>query len=222
MTSRRPLVFDLDGTLIDSRADIAAATNFALLEIGRLPLSLELICSFVGNGAPFLLQRVAASFPSQPLSTAEFEELSGHFHAYYRAHPVDLSCILPGAEQALTLDQRTCALCTNKPRALTDLVIAGFDWEERFSAVVGGGDTPLKKPHRDPLDLVAELLGVQACDLIMIGDGHQDIGAGKAVGAHTIGVRGGFLDEELLASSEPDVILDSLLDLPAYLERKRL
>lgn len=222
MTSRRALVFDLDGTLIDSRADIAAATNYALSELGRTPLSLELICSFVGNGAPHLLQCIADSFPSNPLSTAEFEDLSKHFHSYYRAHPIDHSIVLPGAEAALALPGRVCALCTNKPKALSELVIAGLNWEDRFAAVVGGGDTPFKKPHRDPLDLVADLLEIRASDLIMIGDGHQDIGAGKAVGAHTIGVRGGFLDEELLERSEPDVILTSLLELPAYLEQSAL
>jgi 2-phosphoglycolate phosphatase len=222
MTSRKVLVFDLDGTLIDSRGDIAAAANYGLSQLGRPTLSVATICGFVGNGAPYLLRCVADAAPGGVLDEEEFRSLSAHFHAYYRSHPVDLSTVLPGAEAALSLPNRRFALCTNKPRSLTDLVVAGLGWNERFEAVVGGGDSPHKKPHRGPLDLVAELLRVAPHDLIIIGDGPQDIGAGHAVGAYTIGVRGGFLDETLLIEALPHVILDTLVQLPAYLESQNL
>lgn len=222
MRSRRALVFDLDGTLIDSRGDIAAAANFGLGQLGRAPLPVETICGFVGNGAPYLLRRVADVAPGGPLAEEDFMALSAHFHAYYRAHPVDLSTVLPGVQACLHLPERALAICTNKPRSLTDLVVSGLGWDGLFHAVVGGGDTPNKKPHREPLDLVAQLLGVSAHELIMVGDGWQDVGSGRAVGAHTVGVRGGFLEERLLEEAAPDVILDDLTQLPGYLERARL
>jgi len=222
MVQQRALVFDLDGTLIDSRLDIALAVNFALGQLGRAPLPVAQIAQFVGNGAPVLLQKVAQhAFEGSP-TEEQLVELSAHFHAYYREHPVDYSTVLPGARECLQLPDRLFALCTNKPRVITDLVIAGLGLQDAFDAVVGGGDTPNKKPHREPLDLVAQLLDRPVHELIMVGDGPQDVDCGRAVGAHTVGVRGGFLAEHLLIASAPDVILDDLTHLPAYLAARKL
>ncbi len=215
-------MFDLDGTLIDSRGDIAGAANHALNELGRAALSVETVCQFVGNGADYLLDCVARAAAEGPLSEDERQELGASFHSYYRANPIFHSRILPGAEMAISISGRAIALCTNKPRPLTDLVLAGLGWGDKFAAVVGGGDTQRKKPHRDALDFVGRLLGVRPNELVMIGDGPQDIGAGHAVGAHTIGVRGGFLDETLLEQARPHVILDSLDELPHYLDAEGL
>ncbi len=219
MSSKGALVFDLDGTLIDSRRDIAAAVNFALGQLGRTALSLGTICSFVGNGAPYLLNRVAATQTEHPFSDEESSRLTEHFHSYYREHPVEFSTVLPGAGECLSLAGWRIALCTNKPRPLTDLVLEGLGWGASFQAVIGGGDTSHKKPHPEPLYRIAAELGLVSEQLVMVGDGPQDVGAARAAGAHAIGVRGGFLDESLLEDSEPNVILSSLLDLPDYLAR---
>lgn len=214
----RPLVFDLDGTLIDSRGDIAAACNFALRSAGRPPLSVAEIGAFVGNGSTSLLENTAGI----DRADAGFEALIGHFGQYYVAHPTVFSTLLPGALEALKLPGRARALCTNKPRAVTERVLEGLSLGRYFAVVVAAGDCESLKPHPGPLELVAARLGTAACELVMIGDGPQDIWAGKAVGAHTIGVRGGFLPEADLRAARPDAILDTLLELPAYLDEQGL
>ncbi len=218
LTHARPLVFDLDGTLIDSRRDIANAANFALEALGRSALPVETVTSFVGNGAPYLLEQLSLATDPHGDKAQGRDLLAPHFQKYYLAHPVDFSTVLPGVPEALRLSGRQMALCTNKPRNVTELVVAGLGWGETFAAVVAAGDTVHKKPHGEPLELVARLLGVPPNTLIMIGDGPQDIEAGKAVGAHTVGVRGGLLPEEYLEASAPDVILHDLRELGAYLE----
>jgi phosphoglycolate phosphatase len=213
--STGPLVFDLDGTLIDSRRDIAAACNHALVAIGRDPLPLEEITVHVGSGARALLVGVLG----ENVAARHFEELLTHFQSYYAAHPIDHNELMPGAAECLALrsPQRPVALCTNKPLHLTTIVLRALGWSDVFDVVVAPAPGDRTKPHPDLLVRVAESLGVKASRLIMIGDSPQDVGAGKAVGAHTVGVKGGLLPLERLVAAEPDVILDSLLALPDYL-----
>lgn len=209
-----PLVFDLDGTLIDSRRDICAACNHALLEIGRAPLPLEQITCHVGNGARALLRGVLGDH-----ADVDLDELLGHFQSYYLAHPVDYNQLMPGASDCLAFrGERKLALCTNKPHHLTEAVLAALGWSDVFDVVVAPRKGDAIKPDGEPLRRVAVALGVLPQELIMIGDGPQDILAGKAVGAYTVGVQGGFLSLALLVDSSPDVLLSSLSELPAHLE----
>lgn len=216
--SQRPLVFDLDGTLIDSRRDIAAACNHALEAIGRAPLPIEDIAAHVGSGARKLLEGVLGP----DLAQVHFEELLRHFQAYYAKHPIDHNQFMPGAELSLKLrtPERPIAVCTNKPHHLTRAVLEALGLIDAFDAIVGpqSGDRP--KPDPQLLERVAAQLGVAPSNLVMIGDGPQDVGAGKAVGAHTIGVRGGLLPVHRLIEAGPDVLLDTLEDLPAYLSSR--
>lgn len=218
----RPLVFDLDGTLVDSRRDIAAAANHALEETGRPTQSVEQICLFVGNGAPFLLCSLARLIDPEISDESALAELAGPFGEYYLAHPADHGTLLPGVAELLAPNEadrpeavqgRALCLCTNKPRPVTDRVVEAFGWGPVLASVVGAGDTLRKKPHPDPLLKVAEDLGVAPSSLVMIGDGPQDVGVGKAVGAVTIGVRGGLLPESQLEAAAPDLILPTLESL---------
>lgn len=212
--SSRPLVFDLDGTLIDSRRDIAAACNYALEQTGRARLPIEQISSYVGRGALALLKEAVGE-----VGRAELLALLKHFQHYYREHPTEHNLMMPGAEDAMRRNQgRTIALCTNKPLSLTEAVLKSLGWEQAFDFVVAPTEQENKKPHPEPLQRVARGLGVAPETLIMIGDAPPDIGAGRAVGAHTVGVRGGFADVEVLEAAEPDVVLGSLLELPEYLK----
>lgn len=213
----RPLVFDLDGTLIDSRKDIAAACNFALEQVGQLPLPEELISSHVGAGARALLVGVLGEAAAQ----VDFDQLLRHFQAFYSEHPTDQNCLMPGAEIALSLrsKDRPIALCTNKPKHLTEAVLESLGWRDRFDAIAAPQPGDPVKPHPALLQSVSQQLKVAPESLIMIGDSPQDVGAGKAVGAHTIGIKGGFLPLERLVQSGPDALLATLSDLPAYLEQ---
>lgn len=213
MTRPAPLVFDLDGTLIDSRRDIAAACNHALLAIGRAALPLDRITCHVGSGARALLRGVLGE-----QTEVDLDEVLVHFQSYYLSHPVDHNQLMPGARECLALrEERKLALCTNKPHHLTEAVLAALGWNAAFDVVVAPRKGDAIKPDGEPLRRVAAALGVLPQELIMIGDGPQDIGAGKAVGAYTIGVEGGFLPLARLVDSGPDLLLSSLSELPAYL-----
>lgn len=215
--SRRAVVFDLDGTLIDSRGDIAESANHMLVEAGRERLSEGVISSFVGDGARLLVARSLGLEVDSPEVGPHLEV----FLRYYEAHPVVRTKVYPGVQELFsTLASLPLALCTNKPRRTTDPVLRALGWQDSFRVVVAGGDTKEKKPHPEPLERIARELGLRPDELVMVGDGPQDIGAGRAVGALTVGVRGGILEEARLLASEPDVLLDSLEQLPAALRAR--
>jgi phosphoglycolate phosphatase len=215
---RLGVVFDLDGTLIDSRLDIANSANHALSAHGYATLSVSEISTYVGDGARLLLARSARLEPSAPALDA----LLATFVAHYVEHPTDHTLLLPGAHEALTqLSELNLplALCTNKPRAIADRVLANLRLPVAFQVVVGSGDLPKNKPDPLPLRYIATELGLSPTELVMVGDGAQDIACAKAAGAHSVGVVGGMQAHDLLLASEPDVLLESLLELPAALQR---
>jgi phosphoglycolate phosphatase len=209
----RALIFDLDGTLIDSRADIARSANRALAALGFAELPLETISEFVGDGASKLLERAARIGPDDP----RVAPLLRVFLDEYAAHPVVTTTVFPGAREALeALSALPLALCTNKPRVTTELVLRALDLERYFRAVVAGDDLPRRKPDPLPISHLAERLGVPAAHVLVVGDGAQDIEAGRAAGARTVGVRHGIQPLERLLAAKPERVLDSLAELPAF------
>jgi len=213
---RLGVVFDLDGTLIDSRADIASSANHTLRAHGFAELSPSEISTYVGDGARWLLARAARLDHDAP----QLDALLATFIAHYAEHPTDHTQLLPGAREALAaLSHLPLALCTNKPRAITDRVLENLRLTGAFQVVVGGGDLPKNKPDPLPLRHIAERLGLTPAELVMVGDGAQDVNCAKAAGAHSVGVEGGMQGRELLLASTPDVLLSSLLELPAAIEQ---
>lgn len=221
MVSPAAVVFDLDGTLIDSRGDIVAALNHALLATERQPLPAIAIVGLIGDGARALCARAAQI----PETSAETEELVRRFVEYYEAHPVDLSRWAPGAVQALEdlaeITDLRLAICTNKPRSTTEAVLAALGVRTRFSAIYGGGDGPERKPAPGPLLAVADRLGVLAKDVVMVGDGPQDIECARRAQARSVAVAAGFTPRSQLLSARPDVLIDTLADLPGVVRRWR-
>ena len=213
---RLGIVFDLDGTLIDSKLDIAAAANHALACHGFAALSSAEISSYVGDGARALLARAARL----PVEGALLDALLATFLEYYAAHPTDHTLLLPGAHEALAqLAHLPLALCTNKPRSSTDAVLRNLRLPATFAVVVASGDLPKNKPDPLPLQHIAQCLGLSTSELVMVGDGSQDILCAKAAGAHSVGVEGGMQGRDLLIAAEPDIVLQSLSELPAALRR---
>ena len=208
------VVFDLDGTLIDSRFDIAAAANHALATLGFRTLSVSEIASYVGDGARPLLARAAQLGPE----ATELEPLLAAFLSYYAAHPTDHTLLSLGASEALAeLHHLPLALCTNKPRSITDAVLSNLRLAAAFTVVVGGGDLPRAKPDPLPLQHIAEKLGLSPGQLVMVGDGAQDVLCAKAAGARSVGVAGGMQSQARLLAAEPDVVLQTLAELPALI-----
>ena len=209
------IVFDLDGTLVDSRADIARATNLALRMHGLAERSVDEISTFVGDGARALVERAAPR-----LSTGAIDELLGTFLRVYTENPLIETQLMPGAGQAMArLAALLQGVCTNKPRQTTLVVLDRLGISDRFSAVVAGGDVSRRKPDAMPLLAVAEQLGVPAAELVMVGDGPQDMDCARAAGSRSVAVLGGFATPAELTAARPHAIIESLYELPELIER---
>lgn len=204
----RAVIFDLDGTLIDSRADIAQACNHVLQWAGREALPVETISGFVGNGARALL---AGAF-GLPSEAAELDAAFAEWQRYYAAHPVGHTRFMPGAEralQALSVRGVPLALVTNKDRRVTEQILAALGIAPRFDAVYAGGDGPLK-PSAEPVLRVCATLGVEPCNTWLVGDGVQDVAAARAAKARAIAVSNGFHSAQRLRAAGADAVYASL------------
>lgn len=212
------VVFDLDGTLIDSRGDIAASVNQALLATQRKPLAAQVIAGFVGDGARVLLARCA----KLPEDDAEVDRLLAVFIDYYSAHPIDFTKWVDSAQK--TLDrvaemQLPIALCTNKARPVTDSILSALGVMTRFRAIYAGGDGPERKPAPGPLLALAKKLGVEPHGLVMVGDGPQDVECARRAGCRVVGVVSPYSPRERISSAQPDVVINGLVELPDILQR---
>jgi 2-phosphoglycolate phosphatase len=212
----RAVVFDLDGTLIDSRRDIAEAANAMLREHGLAPLPEHEIAGYVGDGARLLVARAARVAPEDGSVDALLESFLRH----YAAHPADHTRLMPFVEQVLDeLSLLPLSICTNKPRLTTELVLGALGLEGRFQHIVAGGDLPAQKPDPAPLQRIAGELGLMPTELVMVGDGPQDVECARRAGARSVGVPGGILPRERLVLAQPDVLIESLRELPGIVRR---
>jgi phosphoglycolate phosphatase len=210
----RGVVFDLDGTLVDSRADIVAAVEHAFGVHGRRSPPADEIAGYIGDGARALLARSAGL----PENDGAIEGLLEAFLEYYKAHIADHTVLMPGALQCLDeLAALPLAVCTNKPRVTTLALLDALAIAGRFRSVVAGGDVARNKPAADPLLAIARVLELAPAELVMVGDGPQDIESGHAAGATTVGVEGGILPRKRLLAAGPEIVIASLADLPAAL-----
>lgn len=207
------LLFDLDGTLVDSRRDIAVACNAARADHGLPPLAFEEIMAMVGDGARLLVTR-AFAFEALDPRDPKIDAALASFSARYLAAPCVYTQLLPGARELIEDAARAklrAAVVTNKPRDVTLAVLRTLGIEASFAMVWAGGDGPLKPAPDGVLAAIARL-GAVASSTWMIGDGPQDIGAGKAAGCITIGIPG-IAERARLLSSAPDLVFESLTAL---------
>ncbi len=215
------VVFDLDGTLIDSRGDIVAALNHALVTKGHRALPAQVVVRYVGDGARALCARAA----QLPEMSEQVDELVDLFVSYYVAHPVDFTRWMPGAQEALdelgAMTDLALGICTNKPRATADAVLGALGVRTRFRAIFGGGDLSEKKPAPGPLLHIAKLLNLPPDRMVMVGDAPQDVECARRAGVRVIVVDRGFASRERLRDSKPDVMLESLTELPEVIRRWR-
>ena len=170
----------------------------------------------VGDGARALVARAFDADAESPLVDAALAT----FRSSYLAHPAAETVLLPGVRDLLDVARGLglpCAVVTNKPRDVTALVLDALAIGRFFQAIWGGGDGPLKPSPEGVLDVIARL-GVTASGAWMIGDGPQDIGAGKAAGCFTVGVPG-IAERERLLASEPDRMCESLVEVGELLGR---
>ncbi len=212
------LVFDLDGTLIDSVPDLTNSLNEVLREHGHAPLSRAEVAPMVGDGVPALLGR---AFAARGGSAAEADAALPHYVKIYEANATNLTRPYPGVRETLAaLRQRgyRCAVCTNKLQHATERVLAGLDLAALFDGVAGGDRYPVKKPdRRHLLDLLGEL-GASAERSVMIGDSENDAAVAHAAGVRLVMMRYGYarVDPATLGA---DALLDHFTELPSALER---
>ncbi len=183
-------LFDLDGTLIDSRADLALAVNLTRQDFGLPPKSVGDVVACVGEGVRVLIER---AIPERP---ELWEAMLARQRVHYLAHMLDRTCLYPGVRETLRALRAAgwrLAVVTNKPGPVTRPILERLGVLEYFGAVVGGGDCPALKPDPAPLLLAAAQLGVtlDAQDW-MVGDHVTDLEAGRRAGIRRCFCRFGF------------------------------
>src|SRR5580704_5796650 len=216
----RVLIFDLDGTLIDSKLDLAHSVNAMLAHMGREAHVHETIFSFIGDGAAMLVRRALG----EGASDAEAATGLDYFLSYYRAHMLDNTVAYPCVRETLAElasdsrgPARSLVVLTNKPVVFSRAILDGLGLGQYFRFVYGGNSFERKKP--DPMGVEVLLRDLRATprQAMMIGDSDVDIKTARNAGIFCCGVSYGFGLESLRAHP-PDVMIDSLAELPGHLD----
>lgn len=210
------VIFDLDGTLIDSRLDLVHSVNAALRHIGRPELPEEVIASYVGDGAPLLIQRaLGGEIVDEKVVRKGLE----YFLTYYREHKLDHTIVYPGIDAALAAirnsgngSARKLAVLTNKPVVPSRAIVDALGLGGYFAQVYGGNSFPTKKPEPAGVRQLLEEIGARPEQTAMIGDSHIDVRTARNAGLHIIGVTYGFAAHTFEADP-PDMLVDSPSEL---------
>lgn len=210
------LIFDLDGTLLDSLLDLTHALNAALTDCHLPTHSAQSVRAMVGNGSLVLCQRAihATHQDDKALIERVHERFLYHYQSSATAHSTTYTGVSDGL-LALHQDGFVLALCTNKPSQFVPAIVQKYHWH--FDSIVCGDTLPHKKPNPEPLLHICHTLQISPLDAIMIGDSKNDILAGKSANMPTLGVSYGYNHNEPIQNSQPDAIFDTFADLVAFL-----
>ena len=217
------VIFDLDGTLIDSRLDLVHSVNAALRHIDRPELPDDVIASYVGDGAPILIQRALGG---ETVDEAIVRQGLQFFLSYYREHKLDHTTVYAGIHEALSAIQnsshegpggnggrkssgvpRQMAVLTNKPVIPSRAIVEALGLGPFFAQVYGGNSFATKKPDPEGARKLLEEYGVMAQHAAIVGDSHVDVSTGRNAGMVTIGVTYGFAPHTM-QNEPPDVLVD--------------
>ncbi|MCP9233068.1 phosphoglycolate phosphatase [Mesorhizobium sp. LMG 17147] len=217
--SPKAVLFDLDGTLVDSAPDITAAVNELLAGRDLPPLRLDQIKSMIGGGIRKLVERAFAA-SGTPLLGSALDEANRVMAPIYRRHLTGRTRLMPGVREVLThlhLSGIAMGVVTNKPQLAAREILLHFGLTDYLGAIVGGDAVTYLKPAPDALLLALDQLQVEPRDTLMVGDSSADMAAARAAGMAVILLRGGYSQipvEELGA----DLVCDSLFDLPSAMQ----
>ncbi len=209
------VVFDLDGTLVDSAGDLAAAVNATLQHFSPStpPVPIEKVRAFVGDGAAMLVARTLAAAQVDVSKEAALPI----FLECYQARLLDTTALYPGVRESLdALGDRTLAVLTNKPGAMSRRILEGLGVAGRFARICGAGDVPAKKPDPAGLHMLVRDAGIPPAAAVLVGDSAIDVRTGQAAGVRTVGVTYGF-DPASLEACPPDLLINDLRELAARL-----
>lgn len=216
------VLFDLDGTLVDSAPDIHAALNETLASYGEPPFTLEAVTRMVGRGVPVLIERAWEGL-GKSIDPAERDRVVARFLAIYEPRATELTTLTAGASEAtraLVEAGTPIGVVTNKPEAATREILSHFGLSELMQVVVGGDAGPAKKPEPGLLLLACERLGLAVDQVVFVGDSENDVAAAKAAGMAVVVLRGGYTS---IAADDlgADAVIDRLDGLGAAVSTLR-
>ncbi len=219
----RLIVFDLDGTLIDSRRDLTNSINAMLTEFGRDPLPEEIIASYIGDGAGMLVRRALGDPEDEPL----VENALQHFLAHYREHKLDYTYVYAGVFESLDAlrattsgEPRKMAVLTNKPVGPSEAICDALGLSPYMFRIYGGNSFASKKPDPEGLNTLIHEAGVSPTESLMIGDSSVDILTARRAGTWVIGCRFG-LSSHTVEDIPSDCLVDSASEWSQALSPER-
>src|SRR6202140_1292007 len=219
MTSPRTVVFDLDGTLVDTAPDLINALNYVLDREGLPPARMHAARNLIGAGPRRLIER-GLELEGRSVSPEDITRLTSDFIDYYAAHIADASRPFDGLESALDdLRERgyRFAVCTNKLEWLSKLLLDRLGLTSRFSAICGADTFGISKPDPGILQQTVARAGGHISSAVMVGDAGPDIGVARRAGIPVIGVAFGYT-EVPIAELKPDRVIHHMNELPAAVE----
>jgi phosphoglycolate phosphatase len=218
----RLFLFDLDGTLIDSKADITCTLNLVLARMGLPQLQESLVSDFVGEGMQKLIERSLRASTGLEPEGAMVHEGMALFRDEYEVHLLDRTRLFPHVREGLDrLAWAQFAVVSNKPERFSRRILEGLGIGNRFCIILGGDSTPKRKPDPESLYAAMDYCRASASETAMVGDSPVDIHAGKAAGVTTCGVLGGFRPKAELEAAGCDLIIHSLLELAIHFHEPR-
>jgi phosphoglycolate phosphatase len=216
MRTIKAVIFDLDGTLVDSAPDIQVALNKLLAEEGRRPVTLEEVAAMIGDGAPKLVER-AMNATGAADAPDDLPTLTGRFLGFYEGHTTDLTRPYPGVREALERLRSAgvrMGICTNKPERPTRELLRDLRLAPYFLAVFGGDTVEgVKKPDPRLIHAVLAALGASPAEAVMVGDNANDVAAARAAGIPVI-LRAGGYTRVPAKELDADRIISDFFELP--------
>ncbi|OLF35206.1 phosphoglycolate phosphatase [Psychrobacter sp. C 20.9] len=226
--NKQLLIFDFDGTLIDSVPDLADATNAMLTTLGKDTYPIETIRNWIGNGSRMLVERALigdVTVPEGALTQAEADHAEQIFFEAYKNLSGSKTVAYPDVDSGLKQLHAagyTLALVTNKPIRFVPKILESFGWQDLFSEVMGGDSLSTKKPDPAPLLHVCDALNVSVAQSVMIGDSRNDILAGQNTNMDTLGLSYGYNYGQDIRELGPTEAFDNFADLVAWIMKDNI